>query len=299
MLAKAGSHGKLLLDTLFGFVQQKGPTSGDINVTVAIRAVNMMNSGALWLKDYPNLFGVYERLIKMLNNPCEALRRAIALCIPALAKHFRVKSVEHLKVLVGHLLNNENEQNVRGAAYAISGIVKGLGMKSLNDYEILSAVQEACFKNKNTPTIRKQAGLFLYECLSYSLNRSFEVYIHSIIQNILSTFADPKEPVRLAAKVAMKTIMASLSGYAVSNILPVFIEGIQNENWRAKLASSEALGHIAYCAPRQLAVFLPQIVNKIREVLSDTHPKVVQAGVDALSDISSAIQNPEVADLSG
>ena len=91
--------------------------------------------------------------------------------------------------------------------------------------------------------------------------------------------------------------MKNLSGYGVKRLLPIFIEGIKKDNWRSKMASSEALGHIAYCAPRQLSFFLPDIVKSIWEVLNDTHPKVQESGIQALTDISTAIQNPEISDL--
>ena len=69
------------------------------------------------------------------------------------------------------------------------------------------------------------------------------------MDNVLQSFADPKEEVRNAAKRTMKVIMGQLSGFAVKQLLPVFIQGIKKDNWRAKMASSEALGNIAYCAP--------------------------------------------------
>jgi hypothetical protein len=96
----------------------------------------------------------------------------------------------------------------------------------------------------------------------------------------------------------MKVIMKNLSGHAVRQLMPIFLEQIQNDNWRTKLAAVEALGSMAYCAPKQLAIYLPQIVKIVRNVLSDTHPKVHDAGIQALKDIGSVIKNPEVAELS-
>jgi hypothetical protein len=130
-------------------------------------------------------------------------------------------------------------------------------VKSIDEDELLKSVNEVCFHKKNSKPHNKIAGLYLYETLSITLGKSFELYLVKVIDNILSQFADVKEEVRTASKQAMKAVMKNLSGYAVKQILPIFIEGIQKDNWRAKMASSEALGNIAYCAPKQLSHFLP------------------------------------------
>lgn len=44
-------------------------------------------------------------------------------------------------------------------------------------------------------------------------------------------------------------------------------------------------------APNQVAVHLPQVISSIRAILLDTHPKVQEAGQDALNKITSAMRN--------
>jgi hypothetical protein len=39
---------------------------------------------------------------------------------------------------------------------------------------------------------------------------------------------------------------------------------------------------MAFCAPKQIAVVLPDIVKGIREVLNDTHEKVHAAALQAI-----------------
>ena len=157
---------------------------------------------------------------------------------------------------------------------------------------------KSLFFNKHLDPIRKQAGLFFFETLAFSLGKSIEIHLKVIIPQVLAAFADPKEPVRLAAQEAMKVIMKNLSGHAVKKLMPIFLDQIGTDQWRTKLGAVEALGSMAYCAPKQLAIYLPEIVKIIRNVLSDTHPKVHDAGIQALTDIGSVIKNPEVAELS-
>lgn len=48
---------------------------------------------------------------------------------------------------------------------------------------------------------------------------------------------------------------------------------------------------MALFAPNQVATHLPEVINSIRAILLDTHPKVQEAGQDALNKIISAMRN--------
>lgn len=160
----------------------------------------------------------------------------------------------------------------------MSGIVKGLGMQTFIQLDILNTIHKECFSKHSDP-MRKVSGLYLYETLAISLGKVFEMSVERILPDIMQSIADPKEPVRRAALQANRTIMSKLSNHAIKQVLPIFLQGLYNDNWRSKLASVEALGNTAFCAPRQIAGFLPQIVKGIREVLSDTHEKVHEAAL--------------------
>jgi hypothetical protein len=73
--------------------------------------------------------------------------------------------------------------------------------------------------------------------------------------------------------------MSRFSNHTIKQVLPLFLKGLETDNWRGKLAAVDALGNMAYCAPKQIATYLPQIVKGIREVLNDTHEKVHAAAM--------------------
>ena len=87
---------------------------------------------------------------------------------------------EHFNIL----RKSDDEKLLRGSAYAVAGIAKGLGMQVFNSYDILNIVQKECFASKHAAPQRKQAGLYLYEALFFSLGRSFEMHLSTILPNI-------------------------------------------------------------------------------------------------------------------
>lgn len=89
--------------------------------------------------------------------------------------------------------------------------------------------------------------------------------------------------VRDAAHGASKIIMAKLTSTGVKLVMPSLLKGLQETQWRSKQASITLLGSMAYCAPAQLSILLPQIVPKLCECFADTHPKVQAAAKDALT----------------
>ena len=160
------------------------------------------------------------------------------------------KAKFYLKEQLTALQESRDEPSLKGAAYNAAGLFKAKGMKTLQEMEILSTFGNSYFQTKRSDYVRKLAALNLFEALSFSMGRSFELYLDIIFPHILASISDQKEVVREASLSALKRIMANFSNHAIRNALPQFLQQLETDNWRSKISTVEALGNMAYCAPK-------------------------------------------------
>ena len=76
-------------------------------------------------------------------------------------------------------------------------------MKVLNEMDLIGSLGKEYFANKRADPVRKQACLHLFETLSFSMGRSFELYLGAVFPHILGSISDQKEAVRVAASSAL------------------------------------------------------------------------------------------------
>lgn len=294
-LAVVDLHGKetiARLLPLFEHFLDKAPKSSYYdNIRQAV--VILMGSLARHLDtEDKRIEPIVKRLVAALSTPSQQVQEAVANCLPHLMPSIKEEAPGIIKKLLQQLVKSEKYGERRGAAYGIAGVVKGLGILSLKQLDIMTKLTQYIQEKKNYKS--REGALFAFEMLCTTLGRLFEPYIVHVLPHLLQCFGDSSQYVRQAADDTARVVMGRLSAHGVKLVLPSLLNALDEDSWRTKTASVELLGAMAYCAPKQLSSCLPSIVPKLIEVLGDSHTKVQEAGGDALKVIGSVIKNPEI-----
>ncbi|GIX96451.1 eIF-2-alpha kinase activator GCN1 [Caerostris darwini] len=288
-------HGKNALPELLPVFDNFMSEAPDNSSNDAVRqsVVILMGTLARHLdKDDPRIEPIVKKLIEALSTPSQQVQEAVANCLPPLVPAVK----DNVPTIVNNLLHLLLESNIygerKGAAYGLAGLVKGLGILSLKQLNIMNTLTTAIQNKKNYK--HREGSLFAFEMLCNMLGRLFEPYVVNFLPHLLNCFGDGNQYVREATDDTAKAVMSRLSAHGVKLVLPSLINALEEDSWRTKAGSIELLGAMAFCAPKQLSSCLPSIVPKLIEVLSDSHMNVQRAGAQALKQIGSVIRNPEI-----
>ncbi|XP_068094819.1 stalled ribosome sensor GCN1 [Hyperolius riggenbachi] len=294
-LSALNTHGKDCVGSLLPVFEEflkNAPNDASYDA-VRQSVVILMGSLAKHLdKSDPKVKPIVAKLIAALSTPSQQVQESVASCLPPLVPAIKDDAGSMIQKLMALLLESDKYAERKGAAYGLAGLVKGLGILSLKQQEMMSTLTEAIQDKKNFR--RREGALFAFEMLCNMLGKLFEPYVVHVLPHLLLCFGDGNQYVREAADECAKAVMSNLSAHGVKLVLPSLLVALEEESWRTKAGSVELLGAMAYCAPKQLSSCLPNIVPKLTEVLTDSHVKVQKAGQQALRQIGSVIRNPEI-----
>nr|ODN81184.1 50S small subunit ribosomal protein L19 [Cryptococcus depauperatus CBS 7841] len=235
---------------------------------------------------------VVDRLVEALNTPSELVQSAVADCLPPLVQNMSEECEYLVDRLFSTLTTGAKYAARRGAAYGLAGVVKGRGLMSLKEYDLMDKLKDAT-EDKSAYQSR-QGALFAYETLSGTLGKIFEPYVIGIIPQLLALFGDANTDVREATQDCARIIMSRVSGHCVKLMLPILLDALEEKQWRTKKGAIELLGAMAFCAPRQLSLSLPTIIPYLTGVINDSHAQVKSAANTSLKRFGEVLENPEI-----
>lgn len=235
---------------------------------------------------------IVTRLVEALKTPSEQVQFAVSDCLAPLVKLTKSSVSTLVDQLFDELFGAPKYAARRGAAYGLAGVIKGVGISGMKEFDILTRLRTATEDKKQYEP--RQGAMFALETFSSTLGRLFEPYAIHALPLLLTSFGDSIPDVREAATDAARVIMGNMSGYGVKLILPDLLSGLDEKQWRTKKGSIELLGMMAYCAPRQLSQSLPIIIPRLTGVLTDSHAQVRAGANKSLKQFGEVISNPEI-----
>ncbi|KAI4642811.1 uncharacterized protein J4E79_011427 [Alternaria viburni] len=235
---------------------------------------------------------VVQRLLATLSTPSETVQYAVAQCLPPLVRTSEQEVSNYINQMMDQLLTSKKYASRRGAAYGLAGVVRGKGLGLLKEHRIMSTLKGA---SENKKDINQRQGVYLaYELFSLILGRLFEPYVIQLVPQLLAGFGDTSADVREACLDAAKTCFSTLSSFGVKQVLPILLEGLDEDQWRSKKGACDSLGAMAYLDPNQLALSLPDIIPPLTVVLTDSHKEVRSSANRSLQRFGEVISNPEI-----
>jgi hypothetical protein len=252
------------------------------------------------------IMDILSMLHKSLHTPSEDVQHSSAQCLSKLVTKMKNKPMyqDRIDELITKTLQDSLDTNSslavrRGGAYGFAALIKGMGISALKKYSVVSKLDEAL--NNASSAATKEGALFCIELLSRNLKLLFEPYVITLLPALLNCFGDVNDHVRNAANQSTSTIMSQLSAHGIKLVMPAVLSGLEgtdDTSWRTKVACIRMLGSMSHCAPKQLASCLPKAVPKLIDSFSDTHPKVKNASLSALEELTTVVRNPEIRTIS-
>lgn len=249
--------------------------------------------------DDPRVPKTADQVIRCaVETPSELVQNAAARCLVPLARLSFSQERENAvrQDLMKKVWNAQSSYGERrGACYALAGLCRGRGLKAMKRMQIIEELESAVVDKSP----RKRMGAFLIiETHAILLGRLFEPFTVSCLPHLLMCMGDTVVEVRNACWAASQAAVSEMSSQGVKMILPSLLSGLQERQWRTRAGAAEVLGAMAFCAPRQLAQCLPQVVPKLAEALADAHTRVIEAAEAAINRIAAVVRSPEVRNLS-
>ena len=130
----------------------------------------------------------------------------------------------------------------QGAAQGLAEVLAVQGHGELDD--LMPDLLDGCSDGR---AAAREGHLTLLRYLPVSFGESgFSRHIAAALPCVLGGLADESEGVRSAALAAGRIFIAEFTDNAVSTLLPSIISGMEDLNWRIRMASVELLGSLLY-----------------------------------------------------
>ncbi|KAH8740781.1 hypothetical protein FG386_002743 [Cryptosporidium ryanae] len=209
-----------------------------------------------------------------------------------------------LEISLSSALFSEEPGKRIGSAHVFGSVSNVIGVRKMSSgmifklmSDILSDYSDGSTKNK-LPSTRVEGVLNCIGSLSMYLGILIEPHVVKYLNNIIKIISENDQRIRHYSEKTTEILVKNLSKYGIKQILPLVVDGIEEKQWRIKIAILRLLVILSNNSPSCLSFFLPKAIEIINKTASDSHQNVSKAAKETLYQIIELVKNPEVRNIS-
>ncbi|MGH0163427.1 UNVERIFIED_CONTAM: hypothetical protein FKN15_071377 [Acipenser sinensis] len=262
-LSALNTHGKDNVSSLLPVFEEflkNAPQDASYD-SVRQSVVILMGSLAKHLdKSDPKVKPIVAKLITALCTPSQQVQESVAGCLPPLVPAIREDAGGMVQKLLQLLLESDKYAERKGAAYGLAGLVKGLGILSLKQLEIMATLTDGIQDKKNFR--RREA----------------------ITPILLDALTDPSRKTHKCLQTLLDTkFVHFIDAPSLALIMPIVQRAFQDRSTDTRKMAAQIIGNMySLTDQKDLSPYLPSVIPGLKASLLDPVPEVRTVSAKAL-----------------
>ncbi|XP_047618729.1 eIF-2-alpha kinase activator GCN1 isoform X3 [Phacochoerus africanus] len=314
-LATLNIHGKENVNSLLPVFEEflkNAPNDASYDA-VRQSVVVLMGSLAKHLdKSDPKVKPIVAKLIAALSTPSQQVQESVASCLPPLVPAIKEDAGGMIQRLMQQLLESDKYAERKGAAYGLAGLVKGLGILSLKQQEMMAALTDAIQDKKNfrrreddcakavmsnlsahgvklvLPSLlaaleeeswRTKAGsVELLGAMAYCAPKQLSSCLPNIVPKLTEVLTDSHVKVQKAGQQALRQIGSVIRNPEILAIAPVLLDALTDPSRKTQKCLQTLLDtkFVHFIDAPSLALIMPIVQRAFQDRSTDTRKMAAQ-----------------------
>ncbi|XP_023576671.1 eIF-2-alpha kinase activator GCN1 isoform X2 [Octodon degus] len=314
-LATLNAHGKENVNSLLPVFEEflkDAPNDASYDA-VRQSVVVLMGSLAKHLdKSDPKVKPIVAKLIAALSTPSQQVQESVASCLPPLVPAIKEDAGGMIQRLMQQLLESDKYAERKGAAYGLAGLVKGLGILSLKQQEMMAALTDAIQDKKNfrrreddcakavmsnlsahgvklvLPSLlaaleeeswRTKAGsVELLGAMAYCAPKQLSSCLPNIVPKLTEVLTDSHVKVQKAGQQALRQIGSVIRNPEILAIAPVLLDALTDPSRKTQKCLQTLLDtkFVHFIDAPSLALIMPIVQRAFQDRSTDTRKMAAQ-----------------------
>uniref|UniRef100_A0A2K5H876 TOG domain-containing protein n=1 Tax=Colobus angolensis palliatus TaxID=336983 RepID=A0A2K5H876_COLAP len=227
-------------------------------------------------KSDPKVKPIVAKLIAALSTPSQQVQESVASCLPPLVPAIKEDAGGMIQRLMQQLLESDKYAERKGAAYGLAGLVKGLGILSLKQQEMMAALTDAIQDKKNFR--RREGSVELLGAMAYCAPKQLSSCLPNIVPKLTEVLTDSHVKVQKAGQQALRQIGSVIRNPEILAIAPVLLDALTDPSRKTQKCLQTLLDtkFVHFIDAPSLALIMPIVQRAFQDRSTDTRKMAAQ-----------------------